>query len=265
MRRKRKGMGQNLRKGLALLCLGGMLLAFTGCRNQEKERQELRLQGITQLEAGDYEGAVASFEEALMKTSNGLVGEFELDILKYRAEAEYGAGDYEAAAYTYEILLQADGEDTEYRTRACLLSVMAGQADKAKELYKKMYELQPDSPDTARALLLLGQLLTEQDRFGEAMELYEQAVNGGIKNGEIYNRMGLCQLEAGDYDKALEYLKQGIQTGDAQAMESLLRNQAAVYEKKLDFAGALSVLEQYAAAYGATPEIQKEIDFLKTR
>ena len=120
MRRKRKGMGQNLRKGLALLCLGGMLLAFTGCRNQEKERQELRLQGIT-------------------------------------------------------------------------------------------------------------------------------------------------QLEAGDYDKALEYLKQGIQTGDAQAMESLLRNQAAVYEKKLDFAGALSVLEQYAAAYGATPEIQKEIDFLKTR
>ena len=265
MREKKERPAGRIGKALKVLLLGGMLLSLAGCKNQEKERQELRLLGITQLEAGDYEAAVSSFEEALMKTSDGLVGEFELDVLKYRAEAERGAGDYEAAAYTYEILLQVDEDEAEYRTRACLLSAMAGRSDKAKELYQKMYEAEPDSPETARALLILGRLLTEQNRSSEAMELYEQAVNGGMKNGELYNRMGICQLEAGDYDKALQYLEQGIRTGDASAMESLLRNQAAVYEKKLDFARALSVLEQYAAAYGTTPEIQKEIDFLKTR
>lgn len=247
------------------LCIILMALSLTGCQNREKERQELRLQGIGQLEGGDYEGAVASFEEALAKTLNGVVGEFELDILKYRAEAEYGAGDYQAAAYTYEILMQVDEERPEYGRRACFLSAMAGQADKAKEYYEKMYQAEPDSQETAQALLILGQLLTEQDRFDEAMELYEKAVNGGMKNGEIYNRMGLCQLEEGDYDMALHYFELGIQTQDQAAMESLLRNQAAVYERKLDFARALSVLEQYAAAYGATPEIQKEIDFLRTR
>lgn len=243
----------------------GIFLILSGCQDREKERQELRLLGISQLETGDYEGAVASFEEALKKTSSGVVGAFELDILKYRAEAEYGAGDYQAAAYTYEILLQVDEALPEYQTRACLLSAMAGQTDKAMEMYRKLYETQPDSPDTAQALLILGQMLTSQGRIDEAMDLYQQAVNGGIKSGEIYNRMGLCQLEAGDYDEALRYLELGVQTGDGAAMEKLLRNQAAVCEKKLDFARALSILEQYAAAYGATPEIQKEIDFLRTR
>lgn len=243
----------------------GIFLILSGCQDREKERQELRLLGISQLETGDYEGAVASFEEALKKTSSGVVGAFELDILKYRAEAEYGAGDYQAAAYTYEILLQVDEALPEYQTRACLLSAMAGQTDKAMEMYQKLYETQPDSPDTAQALLILGQMLTSQGRIDEAMDLYQQAVNGGIKSGEIYNRMGLCQLEAGDYDEALRYLELGVQTGDGAAMEKLLRNQAAVCEKKLDFARALSILEQYAAAYGATPEIQKEIDFLRTR
>lgn len=252
-------------KVMALVFLMGVFLILSGCQNREKERQELRLMGISQLDSGDYEGAVASFEEALKKTSSGVVGAFELDVLKYRAEAEYGAGDYQAAAYTYEILSQVDEALPEYQTRACFLSAMAGQTDKAMELYRKMYETQPDSPDTAKALLILGQLLTEQGRVDEAMELYQQAVNGGIKSGEIYNRMGLCQLEAGDYDEALRYLDLGVQTGDVTAMEKLLRNQAAVCEKKLDFARALSILEQYAASYGATPEIQKEIDFLRTR
>lgn len=252
-------------KVMALAWLLGAMLLLGGCQNREKERQELRLLGISQLDSGDYEGAVASFEEALKKTSSGIVGEFELDILKYRAEAEYGAGDYQAAAYTYEILLQVDEALPEYQTRACLLSAMAGQTDKALELYGKLHQAHPDSPDTAQALLLLGQLLTEQGRLDEAMELYRQAVDSGVKSGEIYNRMGLCQMEAGDYDGALQYLELGIQTGDVTVMDKLLRNEAAVCEKKLDFARALSILEQYAAAYGATPEIQKEIDFLRTR
>ncbi len=48
-------------------------------------------------------------------------------------------------------------------------------------------------------------------------------------------------------------------------MEALLRNQAAAYERKQDFAAAQKTLERYVAVYGASPEIQKEIDFLKTR
>ncbi|MCI8516302.1 MAG: tetratricopeptide repeat protein [Hungatella sp.] len=263
-RAKRGGPAAKAFGWLAAVCLGTSLI-LSGCRDSEEERYNLRLQGIEQLRAGDCEEAIASFEQALHTGSKGLVGEFELDLLKYRAQAEYEAGDYEAAAYTYEILLEADQERREYRERACLLYAEAGQGDKAKEQYQKLYESGKDDPETARILLRLGQTLTEQNRSDEAMELYEQAVNDGIKNGEIYNRMGVCRLEAGDYDEAIRYLEQGIGTGDVTAMKSLMINQAAAYEKKLDFARALSILQQCAAAYGATPEIEKEIDFLKTR
>ena len=97
------------------------------------------------------------------------------------------------------------------------------------------------------------------------MGLYEQAVEGGMKNGEIYNRMAVCKMEEGDIDLALQYLEEGVKTGDRSVMGSLLLNQAAAYEKKLDFARALTILEQYTAAYGADEQVQKEIDFLRSR
>lgn len=255
--------GRNGRRQAAVLCLLAAL-ALSGCKANEKEKQQLRLQGIEQLEAGNYEEAIEAFEGAL-NLSSRVVGEFELDILKYRAEAEYGAGDYGAAAYTYDVLLQVDKEQGEYRSRICMLHVMAGELDKAVEEYGKLYEAAPESADTAQILLALGQALTDQGRFEEAIGLYRQAVEAGVQNGEIYNRMGVCELEAGEFDKAIAYLEQGVRTGDQSVMGSLLLNQAAAYEKKLDFNRALSILEQYSAAYGAAGEIQKEIDFLKSR
>lgn len=244
-------------------CLGTALLV-SGCKNKEEERQNMRLLGIEQLEAGSYEEAIQSFEEALKNNSSGLVGDFELDLLKYRAEAEYKAGDYEAAAYTYEILWQVDEENKEYLTRMCMLAIAGGQLDKAKTGYQKLYETIPQDPQTTQALLLLGQALTDADRFDEAQELYEQAMNGGIQSGEMYNRMGLCKLEAGEIDEAIGYFEQGLLIGD-ESESALMLNQAAAYEKKLDFARALEILRQYGAVFGMTPEVEKEIDFLRSR
>ncbi len=249
---------------IIVLCLLAALMVTGGCSNRERDKQELRLQGIEQLDAGNYEAAIEAFEGALSLSSK-VVGEFELDILKYRAEAEYKAGDYKAAAYTYDVLMQVDQGRNEYRTRICRLHILAGQLDDAAEEYKKLYEAAPKDGETIQILLSLGQALTEQGRSDQAIELYQQAVNGGMENGEIYNRMAVCQLEAGDLDLAIKYLEQGVETGDQSVMASLFLNQAAAYEKKLDFQRALSILQQYAAAYGADEEIQKEIDFLKSR
>ena len=246
---------------LAAVCVVSVL-GTAGCGGSQKEREEIRLLGIEQLDGGNYEEAIQSFEQALALSSK-VVGEFELDILKYRAEAEYRAGDYQAAAYTYQVLMQVDEEREEYRTRVCRLYIAAGQLDEAVEEYKKLYEA--GSEETARILLALGQALTEAGRFDEAMGLYEQAVNGGVASGELYNRMAVCELEAGETDLALQYLEQGVKTGDQSVMGSLYLNQAAAYERKLDFARALEILRQYGAAFGVTPEGEKEIDFLKSR
>ena len=54
-----------------------------------------------------------SFDLAL-KEADGVVNAFELDILKYRGEAEFMLEDYEAAAHTYGILADVDGKEPEY-------------------------------------------------------------------------------------------------------------------------------------------------------
>ena len=73
--------------------------------------------------------------------------------------------------------------------------------------------------------------------------------------------MGVCELEAGEIDSAIQYLEKGIETGDESAMEALLRNQAAAYERKQDFAAAQKTLERYVAVYGAVQKFKRRLTF----
>lgn len=283
----------------ALLAAAVML---TGCQSS-KEKYTFRDTGIEQLNAGNYSEAIASFDEALSK-SDGLVGTFEVDVLKYRAEAEYKAEDYSAAVHTYEILIEVDEARPEYTDMQNMLYIKTGDLDKAMAAYQAAYGPETwEVKDTKDAgdqksskkggkskssgktgdetdgvggtaapssnhqmiLLSLGQALTEAGRFDDARALYDLAVASGMQSDELYNRMGLSELEAGNIDQALSFFEQGMQMPDDGARQKLLYNQAAAYEQKQDFATALELLETYAATYGSTPEVDKEIAFLKSR
>ena len=93
----------------AVLSLG----ILSGCGAESKEAKEARMTGIEQLNAGNYQDAIDSFGKALDE-SDGIVNSFELDVLKYRGEAEYKLADYKAAAQTYGILAEVDGGKAEY-------------------------------------------------------------------------------------------------------------------------------------------------------
>lgn len=112
-------MKQNFRKHLRpLAVLAAAALLLTGCKGVTEEEKTARENGIALLESGDYEGALDQFEALIQDADR--VTDFEVDILKYRAEAEYGLKDYEAAAHTYDILSQIDKERAEYGYFAAL-------------------------------------------------------------------------------------------------------------------------------------------------
>ncbi len=261
MRQKACGRKRDRRAASAFLLWVTAACVLTGCGS--KEKYELRETAIQQIEAGDYEGAIASLDDALAHSDGG-VGEFELDVLKYRAEAEYRAGDYAAAADTYDVLRQVDGEKQEYISRLCGMYILAEDTDRALEYYQKLYEMDADGPDTAAALAAVGSLLEKEGRPDDALELFQTALNDGVRNGVVLNRLALQAMEEERYDDALVYIEDGLTLGD-EGRGSLLLNQAVIYEQRLDFEKAQEILETYVREFGSTEEVDTELAFLRSR
>ncbi|MDO4295203.1 MAG: tetratricopeptide repeat protein [bacterium] len=265
----------------ALLLLCTLLTASAGCTSK-LSKQDYRMAGIEAMEAGSYEEAVTQFDEAIAH-SNGFVGKFELDVLKYRGEAEFRMGDYASAAETYETLLEADGKRAEYWYALCMSEAKLGEVDAALAAFSSGQEMDAKASGADEALWILGDSLVEQQREEEALSLYEQVLASGEVSAALYNRLGLCYLEAAAYDRALECFTSGLEAVDAEENEKvdrtgdetetegaglqqqLLFNQAVAYEFAGDFQTARERMEAYVAAYPEHEEAQKELTFLQTR
>ena len=107
-----------------------MLLLLTGCSHVTSEMKESRENGIALMESGDYEGAVAEFDSLIDQTTR--VTSFEIDVLKYRGEAEFMLGDYGAAAYTYDTLAKVDKPRAEYYYLGAVSLANSGDQDGAE-------------------------------------------------------------------------------------------------------------------------------------
>lgn len=107
---------------LALVLL--LVFAASGCGKQ-MSRYELRELGIEAMRAGDYEGAMQRFAEAL-DASRGQVSELQYDILKYRAECEVRLKKYAEAKSTYEALQQLDEKEENQKKYQEVLSELSG-------------------------------------------------------------------------------------------------------------------------------------------
>lgn len=245
---------------LFLVCV----LAVTACKGKGTDKYAYRTQGIEKLEGGDFEGAVRSFDEAI-QNSNGLVRTFELDVLKYRGEAEYRLEDYEAAAHTYDILIQVDGEKAEYLYLRSISTAVQGQWEAAFKDYEQAKELDPAAELAVLAMAAVGAAMEDGGQTQQAMALYQNAIGDGIQSAQVYNRMGMCKLKDKDYGAAIDFFEQGLILGDETASPSLAYNRAVAYEYNGDFKQALTYMQEYEDTYGPDQNAQRELAFLKTR
>lgn len=250
-----------------------LALNLSGCKRKGEDPTALRLSGIEKLNQEDYSGAVRDFEAAI-QASRGKVGAFEIDVLKYRAEAEYMAEDYSAAAHTYDILIQIDGEDREYYYRNAVLKTLAEDLDgalndyRAGVLLEKKNEKKKEEPSSfgrPQALGAVGKALAAAGRQAEAETLYNEAVQDGAAGPDVFNAIGLNYLEAGQYEEALSAFEKAIQAGSGQNIRDARFNQAVVYEYQGQYQEALQAFEGYVAEFGPDEAAQKEITFLRTR
>jgi tetratricopeptide (TPR) repeat protein len=248
-----------------VLSLSLVLSMSAGCAGKDN-RYSYREAGITALNEGKYDEAIESFDKAI-HTSKGLVGKVDMDILKYRAEAEYLSGNYTEAVNTYDKLIKADGQKPEYLNMRSVSRVETGDLDGALKDYRKSAELDKDSkaPGRLKALLATGAAMEKNGSADDAMSLYQEALQAGETSAQLLNRMGLCSMAKEDYDSAVGYFEQGLSTEDGANVPELLFNQAVAKEYKGQFKEALDLMQKYVSVHGADEAAEREITFLKTR
>lgn len=193
-RRRQRRIMMGLMAAVLLLIVGGIFFGVRGWK-KGKEQKALRAEGITSMESGDYAGAVEKFDKA-MELSGKKVGKFEIDVLQYRAEAQYEQQDYAGALETWQKLLEKDSEKEEYKTGAALCMMETGAYDEALKLgvlesrvYNRMALDQIEAGLYDEALATIDKGLQCEDQSAREDLLFNQAVTYENKR---------------DYAKALE-------------------------------------------------------------
>jgi tetratricopeptide (TPR) repeat protein len=94
---------------------------------------------------------------------------------------------------------------------------------------------------------------------------YEEALQLGLMQSRIYNKMAVEKIKAGDYEGALTIIDQGLAVDDGSAGADLLYNKAVAHESRGNYEEALQLFREYVSRYGTDENVQKEITFLETR
>ena len=256
------------------------------------KKRQFRQDGIEKLVSGDYTGAIEAFDTALEKSGKKSDG-FNSDVLGYRAEAEYKLRDYEAAVHTYGLLLEMKPDTAVYLYAQSMCYAHLGDTDNAIDRYHAGNAVQKEDKDEAgrqEALFAAGGACVDAGEYEKAMGLYQDAIREGVKHGQVYNQMGLCQMAEKDYQGALDSFNQGYETfvtghslgsgaepaqaaaalnADARADMALLKelvyNRAVAYEYLNQYQKALGLFEDYVSVFGPNEDAEHEIAFLKTR
>lgn len=275
---------------LPVLCV----LVLTGCGTSKEVKEQqmaLRSQGMTQALSGDYEGAAASYDEAL-RLAGMRAGELELDIAAYKASALYYQGKTSEAIDMCSAVLDLKKSAELYLTRG-LLYREAGDQEAANADFSAAIEL-----TSSKDQVMLGRLSYYMEDYSKAKEYLEAASEAGNQEAvywqaELYWQMGnedyavtlyqsylagdspshqsayakvaSYQIKQGDYDGALSTLESGIAIGDNGYLHDLLANEIAVYEQKGDFETAKLKMESFLEQYPNDAEAAREYEFLRSR
>lgn len=218
-----------------------------------KEKTAYYLRGTIELEQGSLDKAILDFDKAI-----------SLD-----------AVDYEVYINIYESLEKAGNEEKgqEYLNKALktggenLTDFEAGKIS----YYLKDYETARNRLEIARTtggeavILLLGKTYEALEDKSYAATVYKDFLEKDNFSAAIYNQLGLNQMNAAEYQSALEAFQSGIQIEGNELMQTLKFNEIVAYEFLEDYKKATVLMESYLAVYPDDAEAKREYEFLKSR
>lgn len=212
------------------------------------------LTGCVALAMDSYDEASSNFTEAYGEDAT-----YDRAIQIYEAYLEK---DMEADGTRYlEAALKTEAKNAEdYCNRGKVYYYMEDYSNAQKELTEAVNQ------KSTEGMLLLGMVYRAQGDTSNARSMYQQYVSADDSDpAKGYNGLALCDMDDGSYDSALENISKGLEDASTEEMQDLLFNEIVVYEKKLDFATALSKIQEYIKMFPDDENAAKELTFLQSR
>lgn len=225
--------------------------AIIGLRKKEKDAYYLRACAI--LRQNRYDEAAKDFEKA-----------FEL-----------GSGEIELMTDAY-VEMQAAGYGEQ--GKAYLKEFMTKEEKKLKDGEKGIIYYYLEDYENARKYLdpfvngndpklsmILGQTYEKLGDMNYASVVYQTYLGANEPDAAIYNSLGICLMNQGEYEKAKAAFESGIAMGASDYLQELKFNEIVANEYIGKFDQAKELMEEYLQFYPDDARAKKENEFLKTR
>ena len=225
--------------------------AILGLRPKETDAYYLR--GCVKLYSGDYEGAKLDFESAM-----GLdAGNYDRLIQIYEALVDNG---YKEAGREYLRQVIADNEKSISNYDLGRIYYYLEDYENAKDCL-----LQVKISSDYEASLYLGRTYEALGDYNYASSIYNDYTLNDQSKAEIYNQLGLCRMQMGEYELALMAFQSGMGIEGNDMMQTLKFNEIVAYEYMGEYTTAAVLMNDYLKTYPDDVAAQRENQFLKTR
>lgn len=219
-----------------------------------REKNAIFMRGQVKLGLKDIEGAKEDFEKIMaMEPTN-----YDRLISIFESLSHYG---YEETGKEY---LNNALVANEKKMNAYDIGRIYYYLGDYQKSYIALEEAKAKGSETS--YLYLGKAYEATGDYNYAASVYSSYIAKEGGNARMYNQLGLCELNRGDYRKALEAFQQGLAMEDkGEIQQSLAFNEIVAYEYLGEYQEAHSKMKKYVKKYPDDAQAKRELDFLSTR
>lgn len=117
----------------------------------------------------------------------------------------------------------------------------------------------------AESYLYLGRAYEATGDYNYAANVYNSYISKNGGRADVYNQLGLCEMEKGEYQKALEAFQAGKALENSGMLQMLSFNEIVAYEYLGEYKQAYALAEVYLKNYPDDVQARREYEFLSTR
>ncbi len=218
-----------------------------------KEKDAYYLRGCVKLYSGDFEGAKQDFDN----TMSGDAKNYDRLIQIYEVLVDNG---YKEAGKEYLLQVISDNEKSISDYDLGRIYYYLEDYENAKDCL-----LRVKITDNYEVSLYLGRTYEALGDYNYASSIYGDYTLNDQSKAEIYNQLGLCRMQMGEYELALMAFQSGMAIEGNEMMQTLKFNEIVAYEYMGDYTTAAVLMSDYLKTYPDDTAAQRENQFLKTR